>query len=192
MKATKIKMQLKSGGTREFSYITVSERIKEFRTNEKYKGFKLISDIIQLDDSKCTIKASIFDENGTFVACGHAQETKESSIINKTSYIENCETSAWGRALANLGIGVDSDIASAEETVMAIAQQNNEDFITKEERFYLFDKFNKDNEKVKEFIGKFGYENTIEITRKDYKKMLKAIEHPPVVEPDVIREEVIE
>jgi hypothetical protein len=47
------------------------------------------------------------------------------SLVNKTSYIENCETSAWGRALGNLGIGIDASIASAEEVITAIAQQNN-------------------------------------------------------------------
>ena len=38
-----------------------------------------------------------------------------SSNINKTSYVENCETSAVGRALAMLGIGIDTSIASANE-----------------------------------------------------------------------------
>jgi hypothetical protein len=45
-------------------------------------------------------------------------------MINKTSYIENGESSAWGRCLANLGIGIETSIASAEEVDMAIAKQN--------------------------------------------------------------------
>jgi hypothetical protein len=44
-------------------------------------------------------------------------------MINKTSYVENCETSAWGRALANLGIGIETSIASSNEVEMAIAKQ---------------------------------------------------------------------
>ena len=48
---------------------------------------------------------------------------KSSSNINKTSYVENCETSAVGRALAILGIGIDTSIASANEVEDAIAQQ---------------------------------------------------------------------
>ena len=38
--------------------------------------------------------------------------------------MENCETSAWGRALGNLGIGLDTSVASAEEVQNAIANQN--------------------------------------------------------------------
>jgi hypothetical protein len=45
-------------------------------------------------------------------------------MINKTSYVENCETSAWGRALACIGIGIETSIASSNEVQMAIAQQN--------------------------------------------------------------------
>lgn len=44
-------------------------------------------------------------------------------MINKTSYVENCETSAWGRALACIGIGIETSIASSNEVQMAIAQQ---------------------------------------------------------------------
>ena len=47
---------------------------------------------------------------------------KSASFINKTSFVEVCETSAWGRALANFGIGIDSQVASANEVVNAIAQ----------------------------------------------------------------------
>ena len=57
------------------------------------------------------------------VAQGHAHEEKGSSNINKTSYVENCETSAVGRALAILGIGIDTSIASANEVQDAIAKQ---------------------------------------------------------------------
>jgi hypothetical protein len=57
------------------------------------------------------------------VAQGTAQEDKSSSRINQTSYVENCETSAVGRALAMLGIGIETSIASSNEVSMAIAKQ---------------------------------------------------------------------
>ena len=57
------------------------------------------------------------------IANGLAEENRGSSYINKTSYVENCETSAWGRALANFGIGLDTSVASAEEVQNAIANQ---------------------------------------------------------------------
>ena len=60
---------------------------------------------------------------GDIVATGHAQEDKASSNINKTSYVENCETSAVGRALGFLGIGIETSIATADEVAMAIAKQ---------------------------------------------------------------------
>ena len=63
------------------------------------------------------------DENGVLKATGFAQEDRTSSMINKTSFVENCETSAWGRALGNLGIGIDESVASAEEVDMAIKKQ---------------------------------------------------------------------
>jgi hypothetical protein len=58
-------------------------------------------------------------------------------MINKTSYIENCETSAWGRALGNLGYGIQTSIASAEEVEMAIAKQEKK--ITSEQIDLLAD-----------------------------------------------------
>lgn len=107
------------------AYIEVNERLKEFRSNPKYEGYSLISDLIQLENGICTIKAIISNAYGVIVATGFAQEKEDSSFINKTSYIENCETSAWGRALGNLGIGIDTSIASAEEVLNAMKNQEN-------------------------------------------------------------------
>ena len=106
------------------NYIMVNERIKFFREN--YKGWSLTSELVNLTEDNCIIKAIITDENGVIRATGYAQEDRTSSIINKTSFVENCETSAWGRALGNLGIGIDDSIASAEEVDMAIKKQEVE------------------------------------------------------------------
>lgn len=106
-------------------YVEVNERIKYFRESGDYKGWSLSSEIHHLDEGSCVIKATITDENGMVKATGFAQEDKSSSYINKTSYVENCETSAWGRALASLGIGIDTSIASSNEVAIAIAKQNS-------------------------------------------------------------------
>ena len=103
------------------AYVEVNERIKYFREN--YKGWSLESDLLSLDNGVCVIKATIKDENGVIKANGLAYEKENSTFINKTSYIENCETSAWGRALGNLGIGIDTSIASAEEVINAVNNQ---------------------------------------------------------------------
>ena len=105
-------------------YIPVNERIKEFRTN--YSNYSLVSEIINLTEDSCIIKATILDENGVVKATGFAQEDRTSSMVNKTSFVENCETSAWGRALGNFGIGIDVSIASAEEVTIAIAKQEKQ------------------------------------------------------------------
>ncbi len=104
-------------------YIQVNERIKEFRTNDKYDGYCLASNIVKWENDTIIIKAVITDKEGNVVATGLAEESKGSTFINKTSYIENCETSAWGRALGNLGIGIDASIASADEVFNAINNQ---------------------------------------------------------------------
>jgi|TARA_B110000908_G_scaffold9611_1_gene11650 hypothetical protein len=106
------------------AYVEVNERIKYLRTHPDYSGWSLSSEIVQLDADSCVIRAEIRDDNWVLRATGFAQEDKSSSYINKTSYVENCETSAWGRALANLGIGIDTSIASSNEVTMAIAKQD--------------------------------------------------------------------
>lgn len=105
-------------------YVEVNERIKYFRIADDYQGWSLSTEVVQLDNESCVMKATIADADGFIRATGFAQEDKSSSYINKTSYVENCETSAWGRALANLGIGIDTSIASSNEVSMAIAKQN--------------------------------------------------------------------
>ena len=106
------------------SYVEVNERLKYFR--EHFKGYSLLSEIVELTDEKIVIKARILSPDLVEVANGLAYELAGSSFINKTSYIENCETSAWGRALANFGIGLDNSVASADEVSQAIELQDME------------------------------------------------------------------
>ena len=78
--------------------------------------------MVQLENGICTIKAVI--KNGELVlGTGIAQEKESSSYINKTSYIENCETSAVGRALGMCGFGIDVSVCSAEELQNALNNQ---------------------------------------------------------------------
>lgn len=109
------------------AYVEVNERIKYFRSHPDYTGWSLSSEIVAMDADSCVIRAEIRDENWVLRATGFAQEDKSSSYINKTSYVENCETSAWGRALASLGIGIDTSIASSNEVSMAIAKQGSKE-----------------------------------------------------------------
>ena len=104
-------------------YVEVNQRLLFFRNEPAYAGWSIESDLVDLQPDRCCIKAIIRDADGRIRATGHAHEDRTSSMINKTSYVENCETSAFGRALATLGIGIETSIASANEVSMAIAKQ---------------------------------------------------------------------
>ena len=94
-------------------YAQVTERIRAFRN--VCPGGQIMTEILDKANGTVTMKATILDDEGRVIATGLAQEKESSSFINKTSYIENCETSAVGRALGFAGIGVDGSMASAEE-----------------------------------------------------------------------------
>lgn len=102
-------------------YSEVSQRIKAFRL--VHPSGCITTEIIDMDNGIVTMKASVFDEQNHLLGTGFAQEKENSSFINKTSYIENCETSAIGRALGMCGYGVDVSVASAEEVQNAIHNQ---------------------------------------------------------------------
>ena len=115
--------KFKTTNIRGKQYVEVNERIKFFRQEDQYKNWTIACDFPVLDSDQCVCKCTIANEQGRVVAVGHAHEERAASNINKTSYVENCETSAVGRALAMLGIGIDTSIASANEVEDAIAKQ---------------------------------------------------------------------
>ena len=102
-------------------YMEVKDRLQIFRN--QYPNHCLVTEIYDLTEDRVVMKASVIID-GVTIATGFAFEDKGSTAINKTSFVENCETSAVGRALANLGIGLDTSIASAEEVQRDISQQN--------------------------------------------------------------------
>lgn len=98
------------------NYVPVHERIEKFYSANP--NGRINTSIERIDETGLVVfKAAAFRERDDAEpsATGHAYELAGSSYINKTSYIENCETSAIGRALANLGIEVSRGIASREE-----------------------------------------------------------------------------
>ena len=101
-------------------YSLVNDRVLAFR--ELYPDGVIESDILSMNNGVVVIKATIRDGDKV-IATGLAYEKEGSTYINKTSYIENCETSAVGRALGFLGIGADESICSAEELVNAVTNQ---------------------------------------------------------------------
>ncbi len=107
-------------------YITVNERLIYFRNTNEFKGFGIKEDIVSIDDTEGIFKVTIYDSNGEPIVSAHAQEYRDSSYINKTSFVENGFTSALGRALGYLGIGIDTSIASANEVQNAVTNQKKD------------------------------------------------------------------
>ena len=105
-------------------YAGVPQRIKAFRS--LYPNGTIETEMLSNDDGVCIFRASVRDESGELLGTGTAFEERGSSFINKTSYIENCETSAVGRALSMCGLGIDVSIASFEEVANAMENQNEE------------------------------------------------------------------
>ena len=101
-------------------YVVVAERVKAFRQLQPNGAIE--TEIIKESDNEITIKATVKDSGGNILATGIAHEVKGAGMVNKTSWVENCETSAVGRALAFIGIGSEGEIASAEEVVKAEAE----------------------------------------------------------------------
>ena len=116
---------LKTVNIKGKEYVQVNERLKAFRSMPEFKGWSLTSEVVDLKEDSCTIKAIITDNDGKIRATGFAREFIAKSPINKFAFVENCETSAWGRALGNLGIGIDSSICSAEELITKMSQDDN-------------------------------------------------------------------
>ena len=143
------------------AYVEVNERVKYFRDN--YKDWSIETELLSNEERVCVFKAIVKDENGVIKATGHAYEKEDDkrSLVNSTSYIENCETSAVGRALGMLGIGIDTSIASAEEVENAIKNQpakkspNGLDFDQLREKYSKMttDELRKEYVQVKTYTG---------------------------------------
>lgn len=96
------------------SYVLVSDRILYF--NETYPSGCITTDMVKYEDKQIIIKATVYPEwlqGRTFT--GYSQSIEWQGYINKTSALENAETSAVGRALAMMGIWVIDSIASVDE-----------------------------------------------------------------------------
>lgn len=101
-------------------YMTVALRVQNFR--EAHPDWSLMTEIVHRDADEVVMVATIYNAEGRAIATGHAEEKRKASQINSTSALENCETSAIGRALASAGFG-GAEFASANEVQNAVAQQ---------------------------------------------------------------------
>ena len=105
-------------------YIEVNERVKQFHID--YPNGSITTELIEMTDrfiTKTTVIPDVKNADRKFT--GIAYEKEDSTFINKTSALENCETSSVGRALGMLGIGIDTSIASYNEVANAVEQQKD-------------------------------------------------------------------
>ena len=146
---------LKTVNIKGKEYAQVHERIKAFR--QLCPEGSITTEVIHLADGEIIMKATVSDEEGKVLGTGFARETQDSSYINKTSYVENCETSAWGRALSAAGLGIDVSIASADEMVNAITNQEQKPkkATTTEKKVFmaLCEKYNQDPANIMRQVG---------------------------------------
>lgn len=102
-------------------YETVALRVQRFRESHGH-DYSIVTELLHRSEQLVVMIARILDSNGRIIATGHAEEYRTTSSINKTSALENCETSAIGRALAAFGMG-GTEFASADEVANAITRK---------------------------------------------------------------------
>jgi hypothetical protein len=166
-------------------YVEVNTGIQVFR--DVFPDSRQETEVLAHDLEKGIIlmKVKVYENSKSDkpIAEGVALEKESSSFINKTSYVENCETSAFGRALGNLGIGIDTSVASYEEVANAIENQKdkrewqvteNIPLISTEQVQILkktAEKYNLSDEKVKRVLNDLGYKSFEEVKFSDYAKI---------------------
>lgn len=106
-------------------YKTVALRVGDFR--QDFPGHSILTEIVKNDAEMVIVKAMILQQpEGIILATGHAEEKRNSSQINRTSALENCETSAIGRAIALMGSKyMGKEFCSADELANALNQQKH-------------------------------------------------------------------
>lgn len=150
-------------------YVEVNQRVLAFR--KLYPTGTIRTTMISNENGICIFKAEIFTDKMELLSTGTAYEKEDSTFINKTSYIENCETSAVGRALGFMGIGIDTSIASKEEVENAVVNQGEKPTIlATEKQCEVIKNYYTDNEIVEELteiLKSLGKTKIVELTIKE-------------------------
>lgn len=171
----KIERKDKDGNLVSKDYAEVNQRIKAFRM--VYPEGYILTELVSNVDGVCIFRAKVGyeDEKGHHtLATGTAYEKETSSYINKTSYIENCETSAVGRALGMLGFGIDTAVASAEEVQNAMLNQEKpEERKASPKQVEIIEKTYGDS--IKKLLDACGVDKTEDLPMKKASDIITAI-----------------
>ena len=106
-------------------YETVEERLAKYWT-ENPDG-RIATELVEWTAGRFIVKALIYrtEADAQAWATGLAFEQITDRGVNSTSALENCETSAIGRALANAGYATKGKRASREEMAKVVSQQTH-------------------------------------------------------------------
>lgn len=103
-------------------YEPVEVRLEKFI--KEYPDFRIATELELVEKDRYVVKAYLYKTSSDSVAwsTGYAEETVSTRGVNQTSALENCETSAIGRALANCGYAPKGKRPSQEEMKKVIAK----------------------------------------------------------------------
>lgn len=175
----RVNKDIKTTDIRGKAYAEVNQRIKAFRM--LFPNGTIETEVLSIQDGVVVMKATIKDEVGSVLGTGHAYEKEGSSNINRTSYIENCETSAVGRALAMVGLGIDTSVASMEEVANAIEQQQAE-LIRPEQKAEILKELNRTGVTLKQIEEMFKIPTIDDLPATQFEKLMKKLANTPSVE----------
>lgn len=155
-------------------YAEVNQRIKAFRMLYP-EGTIIVEKVLPDDPIKegyVLMKATVMDY-GVTLASDMAFEERSSSFVNKTSFIENCSTSAVGRALGMCGFGIDTSVASFEEVKNAIETQEGMETISKVQAKSIIDLAGQKGVSGEDFLSHFGVKKSMDLTTRQYAEAVK-------------------
>lgn len=177
----KVNAEMKTIDVKGKPYPEVVEKIKAFK--KIYPEGSIVTELLSDIDGKCVFKATVAIQTETapvILGVGHAFEVQSQGYINKTSYIENCETSAVGRALSMAGFGSDNSVRGFEEVVNATVQQEeiklkekNEKKITSKEAETMQKSLSKNQ--IEWVLQKCGVKELTDLTGEQYGAIMREI-----------------
>lgn len=164
-----------TGKVEKKGYAEVHQRIKAFRM--VHPNGNIETKLTNNENGICVFRADIYDSEGNHLASATAQENiKSNSFINQYNAIENCETSAVGRALGFAGFGVDTSLASAEEVQISIKKQEKleqeANLPMTEEQIFMIANL---ETKYKDQLRKFYKKDILDLTREEADSSLNSL-----------------
>ena len=164
-------------------YAEVAERVKAFR--KLYPNGRISTELVKYDGGDVIVRATVWgmfpdgvSEAARILATGYAHEKEGSSNINRTSALENCETSAVGRALGFLGLTGGDTIASFEEVSNAKLKQEGGLLATTTEKQGLVESARAKGVDVDDVLHLIGFDRNTQpegITREQYAQAMEYI-----------------